>query len=1150
MNNTDITNLYNQKLFEELTKIDPKLGKIYSSATFVLIQSDNIQSEILENPIDESISNKKNFKNDKNLFSKNFKENSDKIAQSAHSIRETVNVLSRHLDILPPHVKKEQNIEQKTKLKMKFQMISDPQSKQPNPHQYLFKKIVTLHKWFTNVSHHGSYPSEKEYLEKLDDFTSLMLHILASHYETIENIDKLLVKSTPEKNDLEKLENLISKDNSSYRYFFNHAKSDWLDILIADGKYFKNIPNVIKEDDSFLHQYWPESYYLEQIAAEKPEQVQKLISDICISKDKSKQNHRVLENFIKAAIKMPPKFGKIIAKKAIKEKWYGFSHISTLPMYLVDLVMKLKEDEFEISLKLCNFLLDLELVYFKTHNIAAPDLIDFKTYNIAAPDLIDFKTYNITAPDLIDFKTYNITAPDLIDFKTYNITDLGIPQRKANSVIDNYGYEEILKKNIPSLLEQDSDAVTQMLCKKLSKANTLHNKARQKSNQDLNQDYSAVWRPAIEDHEQNRNYDLRSHLVVSIRIALEKSESTSIQKLKKSLNLLAKYNYHIFHRLELYFYGRHPTEFNDEINLLTIKYFDNYNFIHEYYHMLKNSYPQLSSENQQKLLDIIAKGPTYNDFIGKDKFETYKKHWRMVKLSPIIKYLPDLQEEYNSLVKQSGENNFMDFARYHSSPSKMTYSSDLSNEMTVEQVLNYIKSYGKHQGFFIEEDQNAQVFADLIEKNPNEYLKHVPELLECPELFHFRFLEGLSKVKNKELDWDAILSFLEHVIIEFPSKEHQILDRILYYGSKLLENHLVSKSPRIPFIMRNRVWKILEKAIEIAPSDASWSDNYPEKSFDAYGISINTSVGTITYAIIQYSVWCYYELKTPHFTPAELEPEVKKIFDSLLAHKQDQSISFHAALGFRFSRLLGIDEKWTKSKINFIFTHDEQHEKAGDAAWDAYLYDQMYIDSFNALFDECVYRITCFKKNMLEKLSQYVALSYLHSLEQSDKLLETLLKKDCSQLLDECIAYIGRQLQSWKYEKSPKMDISKFLSYPEINSNSNTGWLFLNPLMDEQKRISLLESILDKTDGKISPLFQIAKELEIFAKKYPLETLECVEKMLKHDDAKSYLIHHIDKILQSIEQKDDDSITEKMNQIVNFLGSLGYDGFRRFLRKK
>ena len=1089
MNNTDIINLYNQKLFEELTKIDPKLGKIYSSGIFVLIQPDNIQSEILKNPTDESISDKKNFKNDKNLFSKNFKENPDKIAQSAHSMREIVNVLSRQPGIFLP----DGEMEHET-LKMKLQMISDPQSKQLNPHLYLSKKIYDLHGWFTNVSHHGRYPSEKKYLEKLENFTSLMLHILATHYETIEDIDKFLEKSNPEKNDLEKLKNLISKDNSSYRYFFNHAKSDWLDILIADGKFFKNIPNVIKKDDSVSHLGWPESYYLEQIAAEKPEQVQKLISDMNISKDKYDQNHRVLENFISAAIKMPPKFGKIIVKKAIKEKWYGFPPISILPIILVELVMKLKDDEFETSLELCNFLLDL----------------------------------------------------DLVDSKMPNIFDPGIPQKKVNSFIDSYDYEEILRKNIPSLLEQDSDAVIQMLCEKLLKANILHNKTQQKSNQD----HSTVWRPAIEDHEQNWNYDLRSHLVVSIRNALEKSESISIQKLKKSLNLLAKYNYHIFHRLELYFYGRHPTEFNDEVNLLTIKYFKNYNFIHEYYHMLKNSYPHLSSENQQKLLDIISKGPVYNDSIGKDKFETYKKHWRMIKLSPIIKYLPDLQEEYNSLVKQFEENNSMDFASYHSSSFQMTYSSDLSKEMTVEQVLNYIKSYGKHQGYFIEEDQNAQVFADLIEKNPNEYLKHVPELLECPELFHFRFLEGLSKVKNKELDWDAILSFLEHVIIESPSKEHQILDKILYYGSELLENHLVSKSPRIPFIMRNRVWKILEKAIEIAPSDASWSDNYPEKSLDAYGISINNSMGTITYAIIQYSVWCYYELKTPHFTPVELEPEVKKIFDSLLAHKQDQSISFHAALGFRFSRLLEIDEKWTKSKINFIFTHDEQHEKAGDAAWDAYLYNQMYIDSFNALFDECVYRITCFKKNMLEKLSQYVALSYLNSLEQSDKLLETLLKKDHSQLLDECIAYIGRQLQSWKYEKSPKMDISKFLSYPEINSNSNTGWLFLNPLMDEQKRISLLESILDKTDGKISPPFQIAKELEIFVKKYPLETLECVEKMLKHDDAKSYLIHHMDKILQSIEQKDDDSITEKMNQIVNFLGSLGYDDFRKFLRKK
>lgn len=1081
-----------QIVFDELTKINPKLGEIYYSGIFVLNDKDNIRSEIPKNNPSESISDNINLKSDKNLLPKNFVENSDRIAQSAHSMRETLNILLRLQTISKSSGDEITQIEQ-------LRIIYDPHNLICDFPLRLYKEIHKLHGYFTCVSHHSwiTYnshhicpPSEEEYLTKLEQFTSLIKKLLTSHYQIIEEIDKFLKISTPTKSNLNALELLISKNISSYNYFFKHAKSNWLDILVEDGKYFKNIPKVIQKDNLFQTP-WFDSYYLDQIAAKKPKQVQKIISNIHISKNISEQNLNVLTNFASAATKMPPKIGKIIAEKAIKEKWYGFPHMSPLSMTLVDLMMNLKDDEFKTSLNLCCFLLDLDNSL-----------------------------------------------------------------RKVYSLIDRYLYEEILKQYVPILLEQDSDAVILVLCNKLSKANTLHNKGSKKLKQKSNEDVSFIWRPAIEDHEQNYNFDLRSYLVSSIRDALEKSENVDVKSLKKSLSLLTNFNYHIFRRLELYFYGRHSKEFNDEINKLVIEYFGNSNFKHEYYYMLQNCYSHLTCKNQKRLLDIISNGPRFNDYSGsKDGFEIHKKYWRIEKLSPIIEYLPDLQDEYNSLVKQYGKSNLIDFAIYHDSSSPVTYSSDLSEDMNIDQVFDFIKSYHTHQGFFIEEDVNAQVFANLVETNPGEYLKHIPELLECPELFHFRFLFGLSKVKNKELDWDAILTFLEHIIIESPSKEIKILDRILYYGSELLEKNLVTKSSKIPFNLRNRIWKLLEKSIEMAPPDTSLSDGYPEKNWDAYTISINSAIGKIGHTIMQYSIWCYYELKTSEFTPIELEPEIKKLFDSLLDPRTKQSISFYAVLGFSFYNLLILDEKWAKSKIDSIFTHNEQNKKAGDAAWDAYLFNQIYTNSFNALFDEYVYRITHFKnieENIQEQLAKHIGIFYLYSLEQSDKLLEILLKTQNQQLIDNCIIYIGRTLKKWDCKKNLKIDLVKFLSYSKINSNPNIGWLFLNPLMSRKKRIFLLKSTLDKTNGKISPLYLIPQELELFSKEYPLETLECVEKILQYYETTEIysLLRHIENIFQLIIDIKTDAVIEKINQIVNLLGTLEYDQFRKFFKKR
>jgi len=1088
-----------KKVFEELTKIDSQLGKIYYSGLVVLHQKNIPQTQVSESPFSETTSDEENSEDSPDPFPENFiEENPDRIAQSAHSMRETLNVTLRN----PKIISSASNLPFKTKV----QKITDPQTKLPDYLQFTYRELTDLHAWFTNVSHHGYNPSEQEYLTKVEQFTSLMRHILIPHYEVIEGIDDLLEKSTPTKEDLGKLEFLMSKNTQSYNYFFTNAKSNWLDVLANDEKYFKNIPSVIKKDNSLSFPFWPESYYLDQIAAEKPELVQKIISKTQIPKDKFEKNSTVLQSFVSAAIKMPPKFGKIIAKKAIDEKWYDVTSISILARSLAELMIKLVEEEFQTSLELCDFLLDVTLVDSGIPNILDPD----------------------------------------------------VPRKELRSFIDRYGYEEILEKNIPVLIEKDHNAVIQILAKKLSKANFLASKTYEKPEKDPNQDISFVWRPAIEDHEQNSNYDLRSLLVTGIRKALEKAESADISNLKQSLNILAEHNYYIFRRLELYFYARHPSEFVKEVNRLSIEDFEKSSFRHEYYHMLKNCYSYLQNENKDELLKIISNGPDFDKFRGnEDEFEIYKKHWRIEKLSPIIEYLPDLQDEYDSLVKKYGKSNLTEFVTYHESFFQETYPSDLSENMTVEQVIEFLKSYKIPKGIFLEEDGTGIKFKELVEKNPEEYSKHANELLGCHGLFHYRFLDGLSKIKDKELDWNTILSFLESIIIESPSREIKILDSVLDYCGDLLQNNLIHSTTAIPFTLRNRVWKILEKAIEIAPPDTIWSENYPDKNWDAMGISINSSVGRIGHAIMQYAVWCYHGLKSSESAPTELVSEVKSLLNSLLNLEHEQSISIHAVLGYHFYNLLALDEKWAKSQIPSIFVHDEPYMKAGNAAWDAYTFQQIYQKSFYALFDEYIYRIEHSPKRTESSLNdpqkrfaQQVGLVYLHSLDKSDELLEAFLEKADPQLLEDCIEWIGRTLKKWEDDKPPKMDVSKLISYSKIKSHPSAGWLFLNPLMANQERISLLNSILDETKGKISPIYWIPEELELFAKDYPLETIECVGKIINHYQTSGEMYHmlkHFENIFQSIFETKHELAIEKMNQIINFMGSLGYDDFRRFL---
>ena len=1086
-----------KKVFEELTKIDMQLGQIYYSGLIVLRQKPLPQSEVSESPFSETTSDKDSQSNP-DPYSKIFiEENPDRIAQSAHSMRETLNVTLRH----PKIISSTSDLTFKTKV----QKITDPYTSLPTFLLSPYNQLTNLHAWFTKVSHHSpNSPSEQEYLTKVEEFTALMRHILTPHYEVIQEIDEFIQKSNPDKNDLKKLEFLMSKNTQSYNYFFRNAKSNWLQTLVIDGKYFKEVPSVIKKENSYSFPFWPESYYLERIASEKPQLVERVISQIPTPKKELEKNSTVLRNFVSAAIHMPPEIGKLIAEKAIKERWHSGTFMSILEKDLSDLMLNLGDSEFETALDLCDFLLDVTLV-------------------------------------------------------DSGISDLaGISRKDIRPVIDNYSYEKILKKDIPVLGEKDRDAVLQVLVKKLSKSNFLANKSHQEPEKDPHQDISFVWRPAIEEHEQNYGFDLRSHLVTAIREILEKSENIGIDYLKKSLSLLKCQNYTIFRRLEMFFFGKHPSEFSEEVNQLSIDCYEKGEFRHEHYHMLKNSYASLKSETQEKLLDIISKGPNFDKFSGTEKeFQTYKKHWRIEKLSPIIEYLPQFQKEYDELVEKYGISNLTEFVRYHESFSQVTYPSDLTDTMSVSEVIAFIKTYKTLQGTFLEEDGSGRIFKEFVEKNPEEYSKHATELLSCHGVFQFQFLDGLSKIKNKKLDWNSILDFCESVIVTTPSRDLKILDSILDYFGDLLQNNLVHNEMAIPFELRDKVWKILEKAIEIAPPDTTWSENYPDKNWDAMGISINSSIGRLSHALVQYAVWCYHGIKKVGIAPTQLVPEVKFLLESKLNLNQEQSISMHAVLGYQFYNLLALDDEWAKSKIDLIFTHAEPHAKVGDAAWDAHMYQQVYQKSFNALFDEYLYRISHpgYKsessiRDVRKRLSQQIGLAYFHSLERSEELFESFLEKSDPELIDECLEWIGRTLKKWEGEDPPKMNLSKFLSYKKIKSNTSAGWLFLNPFMPKSERIELLDSILDETQGKISPIYWVPEEMEKFVEEFPLEIVTCVEKMIRHyqtNDEMYTLLSHFENIFSKISITGNEYAINKMKDVVNSLGSLGYDQFRKFL---
>lgn len=1096
---------YEKELFDELKKIDPKLADIFYSGLVVLYQKKPIQTQISKSFVLKDNNNHKDTQNNiQNINPKILtEENPDRIAQSAHSMRETTNRMLKHPKITqlvskPPEIAKTKLTKQQGKKQKKeptqrekLQRLSDPQGGLPDYLQ-IVDQLVELHKYVTNVSHHGHYPSEEEYNIQIQKFIRLLLHIIRPHYTAISEIDKLIVKANPNESDLEEVEFLI-RNTEAYNHFFQTVKESWADVLYRDGKYFKEIPKVIQKGNLCVFPSWPESYYLKQIASKRPALVQKIILEITPPANALDKNPRVLYDFVGAALKMPPELAKSVAEKAIEEEWHkDWSSFSILALELASLMIQLTDAEFDTSLKLCSVLLEAT--------------------------------------------SYDSSISSL----------LGHVRKDLQSVIDKHSYDEILKNNLPVLYDKDHDAVLDVLICKLVECNHFVNGARN-SDKDPNQDYSCMWRRAIEEHEQNSNYDLRSTLVRCIRDVLEKSESYGIENLRKSLRKLCKHNTYIFRRLEIYFYSRHPLEFSDEINQSATKYFAKHDILHEYYYMLKKTFPYLREKTRKELLSMISNGPSFEDYNGTwEEFETRKKYWKIEKLSPIIEYLPDLKEEYNSLVSECGKPEHADFAIYRSASYPVKQTSALTDDMTTEEVIEHIKSYTP-QGMFVEEDGSGRKFQELVEKNPGEYSRYVTQLLHCHGLFHFRFLNALYESKDStEINWDAVLTFCESVITTSHSNDSESLDLTLFYLGNLLRSRLTLEKTSIPFDLRGKVWETLSGSIKLASPDTTWSNNYPNENQDACSIFMNSNIGILVEAVIQYATWCHNELQTKNTTSTKLAPEVKSFFDSVLNAKHKHSVSIHAVLGHHFNVLVKLDKEWSKSNIHLIFNPDT---KAGYAAWDAYTFQSIFVDSYDILFNEYMRKIECMSKKtkpsfvaLQERFAQQIGLIYLNQLDRSNELFEKFLQKADPHSLEVFLHWIGRVLKDWDDNAPPKMSVHKLLSYEKILSNQNAGWLLLNSFMPKSDRINKLSSVLDQTEGEISPVYFIVSELLGFVREFPLQTMECIEKIVKRPINENILMIQKDlkNIFQEIATLDNEPVKEKMKQIIDFLGSLGH----------
>ncbi len=118
--------------------------------------------------------------------------------------------------------------------------------------------------------------------------------------------------------------------------------------------------------------------------------------------------------------------------------------------------------------------------------------------------------------------------------------------------------------------------------------------------------YSTIWRPAIEDHEQNKGRDDAEDILISaLRDAILGYVDRHAAAAANYVGELLAGETVIFQRVAIYVADVCNRQLGELVKQLFDPQYFEYHYRHEMYHLLQNCFSVLDKKDKQKVLGII-----------------------------------------------------------------------------------------------------------------------------------------------------------------------------------------------------------------------------------------------------------------------------------------------------------------------------------------------------------------------------------------------------------------------------------------------------------------------------------------------------------------------------------------------------------------
>lgn len=1057
-----LRNLLEDKVYRILLKTDRRLAKTFESAIIIL-------------------------KNEENF---------DRFPQSANSLK----VICRWLN------------------NSKENWIKDSEFLPKQAKDYrisLFNQLTSLCEFFVNVSGHEIITYDEEFEENLLMFEEIISSLLKPNLETLKQLDVLLSKKKPIKEDVKLLVTLLTNPSHSQYFFSKLEWPDWLELLIE--KDFFSEPKVFTVDSSLMISGWPQFNYLNKIAPIRPEKVFDIIEKIAHI-----ENYQIYRLFLICISNMPVE----VSRKTLPLIKNWISRYYSIPelVYLKKLVNNfIYEADLESSFELLEILLDVNEPEIKNKH----DDLNRKFYFLMS-DHNDFSEGLIDS----DIETSNPRYLKLIcnTLSEYLKTESHVDKKNFNDYSDVWrpyikssreSYETQDTKNL--LLNQIRDYFLDVVTSNIELF---------KSGYKILAEYRWVIFTRIQLFLLNRFPDLLQDEVIDRLVQKDLFYKTSTwieyyDLLKNNFSRLSK----------------------KEKNII-------FNWI-------------------RKGPDFSKMNLTQQDFSDETKFLRWKDNmkslWIRRRAEPIKKLLPnDLKELYNHLISKNGE---LEHPQYHRDIGKPRFftgsplkKSDLK-DFSINELISYLNKWHPNKNEpFLSVDGLGVFLSREIAENPKKYKPIILDFKNIPKNYVPHLINGFKTAfrNNREFNLEdfllSLLKIFKHYQNKYNFSEFIDLSRetISFLREVLSKKDLIVSEGTI-----KDIWKIILDLLIIKTDDSEKLDPKVLGYQDYVNYSINTFKGDVLLTFFAYALYSARNLKLP--IEDRMLPQVKEKLEELMDKEIDSVEIVRSILCYHLHTLFYLNKNWTTEKIPILFPIENKH--IWKIAWESYIsYNDLNEYSYILLrehYKTAIMESKNLSNKAMERLAMHIILIYINGLEGLDEssvvvqFFQNVNSESRSRAMwfnlriwemyantDDQERILEKLLKLWRYridqvKRSPVFPVKE--RYDEFH-----WFAMLFEKFDVRKlHIQILIEVLELTEGNLGVssnfIFDHLKDYIIIT---PHNVLIVVKKLLKgevsnwlYSNTEKKIIEIIDKIHKTHGIKDFELLIIK---IIDLLSQRGF----------